>query len=156
MLWYIALVWNPLDDTAFCRVKSAQVHLPRALPDATVLLEMPGLLVIGAPLPWRNAQSHRFRNGCGLLLGTLFRSANPAESPQDSPNPPLTAADEALMVETRGRSLVSSHWGSYVLFLRPPGSSAVHVFRSPMGSLPCFWTDRNGVSLLFSNPHGTW
>ncbi len=56
------------------------------------------------------------------------------------------------MVETRGRSLVSSHWGSYVLFLRPPGSSAVHVFRSPMGSLPCFWTDRNGVSLLFSNP----
>jgi len=60
--------------------------------------------------------------------------------------PELTAE----VMKTAGKSLVNSHWGSYVLFLKLPVARSVIVLRGPMSALPCFWIRFHNITVLFS------
>jgi asparagine synthase (glutamine-hydrolysing) len=88
--------------------------------------------------------------GCdGIVLGTLFDSAadTSAKKPQVKA---ITAAVGSRIGKSFGQSLVDSHWGSYVLFLRRREEHSVCIFRGPMSRLPCFHTVVRNFHLFFS------
>jgi asparagine synthase (glutamine-hydrolysing) len=47
--------------------------------------------------------------------------------------------------------LLDHYWGRYVAFIRNKESGEVHVLRDPTGTLPCFITVHEGVSIVFSD-----
>lgn len=86
--------------------------------------------------------------GAGIILGTLFNRSAMTHSAQRK----LTIGEKqtADILRSRGRSLIESGWGSYILFLRRPLDHAVIVFRGPAGFLPCYYRALNRCTLLVS------
>jgi len=86
----------------------------------------------------------------GVVLGTAFeknQSSNRLVSRRSS------NFDEPVserIVQSRGRCLIDSSWGSYVAFIHCEEQRRTWILRSPLGSLPCLTTQCNGVRLYFS------
>jgi asparagine synthase (glutamine-hydrolysing) len=132
MYRYVALIWNSADSAA--TAVSTLI--------AAKLLSIPGgwqrvvdandLIVFHSGVTG-SCETRLLDAGRGAICGTLF----PRE-----PQPP--AANDC-------RALLERHWGRYVALLRDAATGAVSVLRDPTGTLPCFVTHHEGVSLVFSD-----
>lgn len=85
--------------------------------------------------------------GCGALFGTVFdyRETSPAKGP-------LRTLDTAACTELRssnGAIVLERFWGTYVVLCK--SEESVSVIVDPMASIPCFFTVRHDVLLVFSH-----
>lgn len=83
----------------------------------------------------------------GLLYGSVFQRSEGRE-----PSPPLTCLPESVGVElakTRGKAAYSRLWGSYVAFLKTPGS--LLILTDPAASVPCHYMQYRDVLCVFSH-----
>lgn len=149
-MWsYICLVWNQHDPRARDVGRASSARLARATAGWAALVHKPGFALFAPPQGPRRPPYHVLRGGRGALIGTLFHSSTGADVTSSGPSW-LTLHEEATLLESEGRSLITTHWGSYVLFLSDPIGDRVRVLRGPMSSLPCFRTEQPGVTIFFS------
>ncbi len=147
MLRYVALIWDeqttPNDLVARTKRRALTTH------DAWgAALETPGFALLCGKSDLEDIVTLTASHG--LILGTLF--AVPL-SYEDTPVRITGQLDEdasALITATRGRSLIRTHWGSFVFIGRTRDKQGAIVLRSPMADLPCFWTSNDGLTTLFS------
>ena len=90
-------------------------------------------------------------NGDGIVFGSLFPKPTEAVPHALSGVVTLSRTDSQRVVQTRGRSLVSEFWGSYVAFLADPERKSSHVLRGPMSDIKCFHATYGPLHLFFSN-----
>jgi asparagine synthase (glutamine-hydrolysing) len=78
------------------------------------------------------------------VLGTTFRNR--------SAKPESAFSEQATrdIQSTNGKYLVEHYWGRYVAFSRGIDGH-VRVIRDPTGALPCFYTQKDHVTVFFSN-----
>ncbi|HWU49660.1 MAG TPA: asparagine synthase C-terminal domain-containing protein, partial [Asticcacaulis sp.] len=102
---------------------------PEGFEDLELTLTAPGLCVYRSS----DAMCRIPPKSRGVVIGDLFTR-------EDTPRPIATfdAATALNILSTRGRSLLSSHWGQYVAISRSPESGDTHVLRDPSGGLPCY------------------
>lgn len=150
MFRYVALVWQRNEQEQCSLVQAALLRLTETDSAWTVGLESPGLEVLC--IRDRNAPDDvlRLSDGSGVILGTLFERR--ADTGSLRPVKTLCPADLARLTQSSGRSLVKSHWGSYVLFLNERGGQGTLVFRGPVGRLACFMTEVRGITIFFARP----
>lgn len=147
MLRYLALAWNTQAE----RDSAAAAHIRQRLllqhPEWHRVLNRPGLLVLCRIREEQRDHAVIPLGERGLVLGTLFRrNGLHAEAPLVELSP-----REILEIErTRGRSLVDSHWGSYVLMLSVAETNDSYVLRGPLSALPCYHAMYENVHLFFS------
>lgn len=149
MFRYLSIVWNNDSPAQRDIAKSLARRLRVANSTWTPIVDSSGLTVLctgGASEP---AELVLLPSRNGVVLGTLFERSNSGATPARVTT--LSPHATAMIEETAGRSLVTSHWGSYVLFLSSKSGRNVHIFRGPMSSLSCFWAVHQGVTIFFSS-----
>jgi asparagine synthase (glutamine-hydrolysing) len=152
VLPYISLAWNsrdPILAQAATRILARLLDLPSQW---VVCFQKPGLRVLLSSVEHKRPELVRFCNGAGVILGTIFPYGTPATASSETRCLSLSHSEEADVLNTGGRSLVRSHWGSYILFLTNSNTADVHVLRGPMSAIPCFWADVAGLTMFFSRP----
>ena len=150
MIRYFAAMWDPHNpsERQFAALVKSRLHDTAMFSQSEI--DRPGLFVCVTGVGPTTGSLVRLPGNCGVIIGTLFSSRL---SPDEHPQPISTCSPEeaAPIIDSRGRSLVRSHWGSYVLFLQLPREAAVLVLRGPMGTIPCFQAEYNDVRLCFSS-----
>lgn len=147
MFRYIALAW----DAAQPAVSEAARSLTRTLLDAhpwQTALRQPGLVALFANARANTDMAYALPGDRGVVLGRLFRRDDDSELP--SPVDVLDEQASERIIRTTGRELVQRYWGRYVAILVNPQTRGVSILRDPLGTLPCFHTDFEGVHLYFS------
>lgn len=147
---YVSIAWDHRSEGISHTVELITTRLREKTPLQSACFDQPGLRVLAPP-----AGPDRPRCTClrkGLILGTFFPFAENGSAYSTTPSQSLTESEEAALYQTDGRSLITSHWGSYVLFISDPKSASSIVVRGPMSSLPCFWMEMGGITLFFSRP----
>lgn len=149
MLSYLCIAWNVRNTRAIDQVEGITTRLRHASSPWAMCHAWPGLRFF-LPLSGPNRPPLiRFQNGRGVIVGSIFPlkqgSAFTTTAAQT-----LSAYTESQIVATDGRSIIKTHWGSYVAIFR--GSPSSIVLRGPMSTLPCFWTETSDLTIFFSRP----
>ena len=95
----------------------------------------------------RAGGNNAFRIGfaSGVVLGKLFHQG-PSGAVQVTGT--LRATEQNQILRTGGQALVDDYWGCYIAFLRL--GDAYCVVRDPIGGLPCFRLQHEGICIVFS------
>jgi asparagine synthase (glutamine-hydrolysing) len=146
MFRYVAAVWQSQEDAIPAR--RALQRLRENAPPWVSVFETRGLSVLS-----RSGQQSLGDvleiGSSGVVLGTLFTAVTDSSS-QCARVTFVSEPEAKQIVQTNGRSLTKSNWGSYVLFLRNPVNGKTTVFRGPASRLPCFRVAVGGVTFFFS------
>lgn len=146
MFRYIGISWAPSapGQAALAERVTRKVSAAREWQSA---LRLPGLHVyVTGHEPDVNG-IHPLPSNRGVVLGRLFRRhASTFRASQPFSFSPQESDD---IVRTSARSLVENFWGRYVAFI-PSWNGPGQVLRDPMGTLPCFQVDLDGVGIVFS------
>ncbi|MCU7375149.1 asparagine synthase-related protein [Paucibacter sp. O1-1] len=146
MFRYIAMVWAASHPQQAAAAHSLSRNWQQRADWHAALLQ-PGLHVFTAGSKPGINMEHLLPEGFGLILGKLFRRVEFDSTP--SPCAVFSDDDAASISRSGGRALVDHFWGRYIAFLpSAPGGTA--VLRDPSGTLPCFRTCHEGVTVFFS------
>lgn len=152
MLYYIALIWNPLDERKGQIAASMSRRLRDHAPDWRVAIDISGLSVfyrqIGKSGP---DEAYFLSHGKGVVFGKLF----PTLQENDVRSVPAATFDKTQWpdrADARARHLIMKYWGRYVAFLRDQESMTTCVLRDPSGGVPCQWSRISGIDVYFLRP----
>lgn len=152
MLSYVALAWNSTETEVSREAERVEAKILEKLTSWAVEFKRPGLWVFLPSLDPSRPPTISLRNGSGIILGTVFPFPNTTEASSAVRCVELSHRNEYELLKSEGRSIIKSHWGSYVLFLCDPASANVRVLRGPMSALPCFWVKISRLTIFFSRP----
>lgn len=143
---FVTFLWARERRDCDERVQIWTKQLQERFPDWKIVLDCPGFRIVGlSPAP-ENILLCSMPQAEGLIVGALFRMNEELQGHTTSLEPPTLSR----VFQTRGESLLSEHWGSYVAFFRPPRSDDIYILRDPCGSLACFRTSFGSVDVLCS------
>jgi asparagine synthase (glutamine-hydrolysing) len=149
MFRYIALVWNVTNEQQSSTAESLAGRL-RA-PRWTPALLGKGLRVFCADAGTGMLRALTLANDAGVILGTLLERNRDIDD--DSPSRraiPSARGIEAILA-SQGRWLIENCWGNYVALLHDASAGTVRAVKDPSGTLPCFTTSVEDVTIAFSN-----
>lgn len=130
---YLACVATPDTQAAERLCKVAERLRSPAMVE---LIDLPGLLVAGAP----DAARLVLPKGGGIILGHLFDRERSAR---------ITDAEK--LGAPAAADLVTAYWGGYVAIRAL--EDRVEILRDPSGMVPCYHAEIEGVHVLTSHPH---
>jgi asparagine synthase (glutamine-hydrolysing) len=87
----------------------------------------------------------------GVILGTLFERNRDIDDDSPSRRAIPSARGAAAILASQGRWLIENCWGNYVALLHDPSAGIVRVVKDPSGTLPCFQSTLEDVTILFSH-----
>ena len=150
MLHYLCLYWDPLNKEAEARATAARQLLSPSNAGWLTTLSGKGVL-IGHRRDTGSAVSDlQLSDGQGVVFGTLFQSAKHSNG-NTGKVAVFDRGESNRIVETDGRALIQDYWGRYVGFVFDSRESRLCVVRDPAEGLPCFYTQYNGVTAVFSD-----
>lgn len=94
---------------------------------------------------------HVLPDTSGVILGSVFARNREIEDETVSPRVSFTVSEAEAIEQSSGRWLVTECWGDYVAIIPQRNRKATFVVKDPTGNLPCFGTEVNGLTILFSN-----
>lgn len=135
---YIALI-APDAEPHTLALSDAATRLRRAA-GFDLIFDAEGLIIFAGGPPQTIVSPH------GVLFGTFF-AANETPTPVQT----LSVDDWTQISVSGGRSLVDRFWGGYVAIVRHEATRAVHVVRAPLGDLPCYYLQEQGMTIVASD-----
>lgn len=146
MFRYIAIAWNESAPAPAAVAQQLSAEWQQRS-DWNAALLRPGLEVFTRGSLAGVNEAVTLQGGSGLILGRLFRRADPALPAV--PDAVLSSDDADNIIRSGGRALIKEFWGRYVAFLKPAHGPDL-LIRDPTGALPCFRLRHRGVSIIFS------
>jgi asparagine synthase (glutamine-hydrolysing) len=147
MFRYIALVWKVIDEQQSRTAESLDERLRARLwtrafagPGLRVFCADEGATLRGLPLA----------NNAGVILGTLFERNRDVDDDSPARRAVLSARSCKAILASQGRWLIDNCWGNYVALVHDAPTGIVRVLKDPTGTLPCFATPFEDVTILFS------
>ena len=145
----LALIWDPADPAADVAARDLDRHVHRGAPDAARHAVSAGCVLhdLTAGTVGRHVLPILAGGISGTVFGRLFRRSSVL-----SPAPPLTVLDREAgtrIITSCGASLITDYWGAYLAFLTC--DSGTVVLSEPTSSIPCFYCQKRGVTLVFSH-----
>src|SRR5262245_18648941 len=148
MFRYVALVWNVSSEQQSRTTESLDERLRarRWTPSFTGA----GLKVFCVdasptlrPLP--------LANDTGVVLGAIFERRHDIDDDSPVRRATLSARACEAILASRGQWLIDNCWGNYVALMHDAASGTVSVLKDPAGTLPCFHTSVDGVTVLLAH-----
>jgi asparagine synthase (glutamine-hydrolysing) len=149
MFRYIALSWDTHDFYANSAAQTTQRAVREKLPTWVVAFEQPGLFVACAPASTAG-EVYPLAGRRGAIVGTLFEAQTAGGFDDPLRDVVFGPSQTESVVSSRGRTLVDSHWGSYVAFLCDTQTRETRVIRGPMSGLLCLHMEFKRVFIFFS------
>jgi asparagine synthase (glutamine-hydrolysing) len=145
MAGFLALIWNPGDPAGLTGARSfcEDPDLTRA---PAFRADAAGLWLIDLSAPCGRAAILPVGEA-GAVIGSLFRRA-PSLVPEARLNALPRSAEDRIRVSC-GQALLDDYWGCYVAFIR--NGARLTVIADPAASVPCFYTRRGPLVLVFSH-----
>jgi len=149
MFRYLALLWNAESANAVATAEILQRRIQALSPRWGMVFRAAGATVLVADRsPHLSAQA--LYRGNGIVLGEIYPRLNPSEEGAAVGSAEFGAQETQVVIESRGRILASRYWGNYVALILGEHRGARYLFKDPCGSLPCYFTEHDGVQLVFS------
>jgi asparagine synthase (glutamine-hydrolysing) len=148
MFRYIALVWNVTDEQQSRTAESLDERL-RARHWRHAFAGT-GLRVFCADEA-ATLRALPLVNKAGVVLGTLFERNRAIDDDSPARRAALSARSCDQILASQGRWLIESCWGNYVALVYEAAAGTVLVLKDPTGTLPCFKTSFEDVTILFSH-----
>lgn len=148
MFRYVALVWNVSSEQQSRTAESLDGRL-RAR-QWTLSFGGSGLRVYCRDLS-ATLRALPLANDAGIVLGTLFERNRAIDDDSPARRTTLTARSCEAILASRGQWLIDNCWGNYVALMRDVSAGTVRVLKDPSGTLPCFRTFADGVTVLFAH-----
>lgn len=145
---YLAVIWNPQhaqSNEISHLVRGALLSRPTEWASA---FDGPGAMVAHAVLPAKATQCYRLSDGAGVVLGRVFNAVGSGTEPRAVR---FDSGETNKIVESAGQHLVAGYWGSYFTLLFDAASRQHHVFRDPIGHVPCYHFSYRSVRVFFSH-----
>lgn len=149
MFRYIALVWNVTNEQQSSTAESLDGRL-RAQRWTPAFLGK-GLRVFCADAGSGMLRALTLANDAGVILGTLFERNRDIDDDSPSRRATPSARGTEAILASQGRWLIENCWGNYVALLHDASAGIVRVVKDPSGTLPCFKTSLEEVTILFSH-----
>lgn len=150
MFRYVALIWNPRDSRQVETALAATRRLKAAPSQWHEALDRSGLRVLCTDIRPGSLEPQVLAGRAGVVLGSLFARKSDLADETPAPRCELDDMRSAAIVASRGEWLVRNAWGNYVAFVCDPLRGSVRVLKDPCGSLPCFSTGFDGITIVFS------
>jgi len=149
MFRYIALVWNVTNEQQTRTAESLDGRLRARLWTPTFIGK--GLHVFCADIGSGMLRALPLPNDAGVILGTLFERNRDIDDDSPSRRATPSARGTEAILASQGRWLIENCWGNYVALLHDASAGIVRVLKDPSGSLPCFQTSSEEVTVLFAH-----
>jgi asparagine synthase (glutamine-hydrolysing) len=148
MFRYIALVWNVSSEQQSRAAQWLDEQLRARRWTASFACAGSKVFCMDAsptlrPLP--------LANDAGVVLGAIFERRRDIDDDSPARRAALSARSCEAILATRGQWLIDNCWGNYVALMRDAASGTVHVLKDPTGTLPCFRTSVEGMTVLFAH-----
>lgn len=152
MFQYIALAWDHSNHRTIRAANALKERIRSPLFGMVSALECDGLSVFHTEKADTFRRSYELPGAPAVVLGTLF-NRNCALNDDTTPSEAVFDAEGArAVVSSGGRLLTESYWGWYVAFISDEDRRGKYVLRGPMGDLPCFYVECEGIYVFFSSP----
>jgi asparagine synthase (glutamine-hydrolysing) len=148
MFRYVALVWNVSSEKQSRAAKSLDERL-RAR-QWTPSFTGAGLKVFCIDVS-ATLRPLTLANDAGVVLGAIFERRRDIDDDSPARRAVLSARSCEAILASRGQWLIDHCWGNYVALMRDAASSTVRVLKDPTGTLPCFRTNADGVTVVFAH-----
>jgi asparagine synthase (glutamine-hydrolysing) len=149
MFRYLALLWNAESAQTSATAKDLERRIQAMSPSWGVVLRGVGVSVFMADGS-RHLNARMLFCGGGVIFGEIFARLNPLDGEGPAGPAEFGPNETQEVIESQGRRLASRYWGNYIAFILDQNRRARHVFKDPCGSLPCYFTQHDGVQLVFS------
>ncbi|HEX3912162.1 MAG TPA: asparagine synthase-related protein [Steroidobacteraceae bacterium] len=155
MFRYVALIWNVASPDLEVTASDFERRLRTTAPDWRSVLTRPGLCVLVAGRS-QGFDAHLLCNDAGVVLGEVFARRGEINCDAPACDAKFNRLETHQAVSSQGRSLACQFWGNFVAFIVDSGEQAGggrgarYVFKDPSGTLPCYFTERRGLHLVFS------
>ncbi|MDO6416101.1 asparagine synthase-related protein [Sphingomonas sp. BIUV-7] len=133
---YVAIITQT--GTPRAAVGAAIARMSR-LASFRLLLERDGLVVAST------AVAPTMVSDDGIILGALF-TRHPI-----APRTVLHPDAQTAILRSRGAHLIGAYWGGYIAMIAAPHPDGVAIIRAPLGDLPCYWVERDGMTIVASD-----
>jgi asparagine synthase (glutamine-hydrolysing) len=145
---YLAVIWDP-DSTQGAQTSQSLRGAMTSRPgEWTTAHDGPGAMLIHAVLPAKATQCYRLKNSGGAVLGRLFNRLGRGREPRQVS---FDAGETKRIVASGGQHLVDCYWGSYFALVFDEPARKHHVFRDPIGNVPCYHLRHHGVEIFCSH-----
>jgi asparagine synthase (glutamine-hydrolysing) len=148
MFRYIALVWNLTDEQQSRTAESLEERLRARR--WTRAFAGPGLRVFCAD-EGNALRTLPLTNNAGVILGALFERNRDIDDDSPARRAALSTRSSEAILASQGRWLIENCWGNYVALIHDAAAGVVHALKDPTGTLPCFKTSFEDVTILFSH-----
>jgi len=148
MFRYIALVWNGSNEQQSRTAESLDGRLRARR--WTVAFGREGFTVFCMDLS-ATLQAMPLANAAGVVLGTLFERNRDIDDDSAARRASLSVRNCEAILASSGQWLIENCWGNYVALLRDAAAGTVRVLKDPTGTLPCFTTRADGVTVVFAH-----
>ena len=149
MFRYIALVWNVTDEQQSRTAESLEERL-RARPWRRAFAAN-GLRVFCADEGAGALRALTLLNNAGVVLGALFERNRDIDDDTQARRVAFSTRSCEAILASHGRWLIENCWGNYVALLHDAATGTVRVLKDPTGTLPCFRSSFEEVTILFSH-----
>jgi asparagine synthase (glutamine-hydrolysing) len=148
MFRYIALVWNVSSEQQSRTAKSLDERLRArrwtpSFAGAGLKVFCVDISATLRPLP--------LANDAGVVLGAIFERHRDIDDDSPARRVALSVRSCEMILASRGQWLIDNCWGNYVALMRDAASGTVRVLKDPTGTLPCFRTSADDVTVLFAH-----
>jgi asparagine synthase (glutamine-hydrolysing) len=151
---YFVLIWDRENQRAASAAKFMANRLRSALSGWEQVASEPGFEAYHAGAGGTDSTSRDLVTSCETRVlaggGAVFGRAFPLGKELESRpyGQPFSEAESTNIGESGGTHLIERYWGRYVAVFR--SRDGLCVLRDPTGGLPCFFTEHEGVRIVFS------
>jgi asparagine synthase (glutamine-hydrolysing) len=149
MFRYMGLFWNAECVTSTATAVALQRRIQAMSLRWTPVFKATGAAVLVAACS-HHLSARALFGGSGVVLGGIFPNLSGSRDAAPVRPAQFGARETQAVIESQGRILASCYWGNFTAFLLDPKNGGRLVFKDPCGSMPCHFTDLDGVQLLFS------
>lgn len=146
---YLAILWDPCNLESVRTFQAWKAASARKLTEWVIACEAPGTLVMHTGLRRGSAEAYPLANNAGVVLGRLFLRG--ADEHSTAPQKAFDTNETQRILASAGQHLVDRYWGAYVAIVHDESQSRHHVFRDPIGNVPCYRTRLGNIDVFFSH-----
>jgi asparagine synthase (glutamine-hydrolysing) len=150
MFRYFCMIWSPARSRQASVVGRIRERLALSSSRWTTVLDGNGLHICAADIGNSNDIQLLSQDG-GAVVGTLYRRNSDLADDSPAPLSKLSTDECASIIAGKGRPLIDRYWGNYVAFVTDARANVTKVIKDPTGSLPCYVTSFEGVTIVFSS-----
>lgn len=143
---FVAFIWDPRDEAGSSRVALWCKELPASRFGWMAAVDRPGMRVMVLNKSSAGPVLTVLSPLDGVVVGSLFLKGGEQSGRLDQ----LSLEQVGRLERTKGASLISDFWGSYVAIWWAQSSGRVHVLCDPCGAASCFAVRSEGVYILCS------